>query len=367
MSLHFRPITDEGLKLEHKYAERLKRLAKEEVKLPQSSRGYFIVNNFYVSLKVHLFEQELSTSDGATLGYFCPITGTIFLNLSFLPFMQTAEIENLLRHELAHLLTYYWYQDACAHGPEFKKLCHTLGWGEEVSSATFPKEQWCRTLQTKITQDVQDQKKREKLEKLKALAQSSSEHEAHVAMSYAYKIAHELNVNVDENFSKIEHEYYSCVIWQGSRKTLEISTVISILDFFHVKTLTFSGPKKVALSLTGKKNDITFGLELFNYFRQTLTSWFALEKKLNPTLHKKSYFHGLVHGLSELQKKHYAQGKELIKLENELDHFFHLAYPQVTRRTSKEHYDGLSFIQGKLKAFSIELKDKIHSTQAQLT
>ena len=70
------------------------------------------------------------------LGYF----DSNFYELGFhecLMHSSREQLHNVIRHELAHYITFINYGDTVQpHGAEFRAFCQRMGWGEEVYKAT---------------------------------------------------------------------------------------------------------------------------------------------------------------------------------------------------------------------------------------
>lgn len=131
------------------------------------------------------------------LGYF----DSEFYEMGFherLMYTKKEQLKNLVRHELAHYMIFNQYGSTVAHhGVEFRALCQSLGWSEEVYRATTCLE----GNQEGITEENAILRK---VKKLMALANSANQNEAEQAMIKSQQLL--LMNNLDAVFLKDESE-----------------------------------------------------------------------------------------------------------------------------------------------------------------
>ena len=70
------------------------------------------------------------------MGYFTPKTNEIFINKYILEQWTNKEIINdVIKHELMHALSYQIRKDSKYHDKKFKEICEQCGVGGNLSSA----------------------------------------------------------------------------------------------------------------------------------------------------------------------------------------------------------------------------------------
>jgi len=121
------------------------------------------------------------------LGYF----DSEFYELGFhrqLMHVSREKLENIIKHEIAHFMTFIKYGKVASHGPEFKSFCVKSGWGEEIYGATTCLDQGSQNTAYEHSSIFR------KVQKLLALAQSSNKHEAELAMIKSRQILLKHNI-----------------------------------------------------------------------------------------------------------------------------------------------------------------------------
>src|SRR6185437_4197243 len=128
------------------------------------------------------------------LGYFDPN----FYELGFhecLMGVSKESLHNVIRHELAHYLTFMQYGESIApHGSEFRAFCQSKGWDEQVYRSTT-----CLEGGSELVSGEEEIVRRVK--KLMALANSSNRNEAELAMlkSQQLLLKHHIDTRSLEN------------------------------------------------------------------------------------------------------------------------------------------------------------------------
>ena len=142
-------------------------LTKEAHLQVRGDRFYNIERSASYPIKVVIYNSS------NTLGYF----DSNFLELGFHErLMHTSKtvVCNIVRHELAHYLTFMIYGDTkTPHSKEFQLICSRFGWGKEISEAAIAIEN--------VT-DLSESPIHRKVQKLMALSSSSNKHEAELAI-----------------------------------------------------------------------------------------------------------------------------------------------------------------------------------------
>ena len=102
-----------------------KEIMNDEAGLP-FKRSRFIYNSHSYPLHFIVFQ------DSSKLGYFSSKNYEIGISRSLITHLNTAILKNIIRHEIAHLITCLKHGEIQAHGIEFKSICKNYGWGKDV-------------------------------------------------------------------------------------------------------------------------------------------------------------------------------------------------------------------------------------------
>lgn len=294
-------------------------------------RSRFVYKDMLYPINIVCFEDQRRAGE---LGYFKPEFFQIGINRVLMTAGEDA-IGSVLRHELAHYLTYLRYGDQVQdHGKEYRQTCLELGWGEEVYSAKVSLEKI-----ENLSKDNQDSKILSKIKKLLALGSSSSSHEAELATIKANQllIKHNLESSSLSNDSDNEEEFCVLSVATSKRVDAKLYALYDILPSFLVSPVISRGNKEACLEVVGTRLNV----ELADYVAKFLLFEFerlwksAKNKnlKLKGIAAKNNFLRGLAKGLIKKlssSQKGSASSKALVPLKNSLEKGVQMIYPRMS-------------------------------------
>lgn len=309
--------------------------------------------------------REILTSIGLTVnrkrfefyGRYCPIHIVVFegtnelahFNSAFLQIAlnrkliwnaKDAIVRDILKHELAHYLTYIQYGSVQAHGAEFKLICDTYGFDQEISAATMDLEE---ANHSKVG-NLESERVLEKVKKLLKLAQSSNAHEAELATAKANALLLRHNLDYVDHID--EAIYMDQVIIQ-KRKDSKLIAIYEILRHFIVKPIFSFGKNTCALEVSGSETNVKLALYVANFLNQELDYLWneaRKEKSLSGLRAKNSFFLGVAKGFNEKMQAS-KEGlsdqdqKSLVKIENKLNLHLKMIYTRLTNTKTSNRID----------------------------
>jgi predicted SprT family Zn-dependent metalloprotease len=239
-----------------------------------------------------------------------PIKIVIFNNKSMLGYFESGfyemgfheclmhtsreQLYNVIRHELAHYMTFISYGEGVQpHGIEFKVFCQLLGWGEEVYRATI-----CLESENSAS-NLEDNSVLRKIQKLMALAESSNENEAEQAMIKSQQLL--LKHNIDAKYIEKEEEEKTVLkrIMKQKKENAKMRSIAKILETFFVSTVYCRAGDFIYLEILGS----AINVEIAEYVALVLDSelerlWKQVQKQenLKGMIAKNSFFLGLAKG-----------------------------------------------------------------------
>ncbi len=223
-------------------------------------------------------------------GWFDPAYYQIGLNAKLAGRVKDAVLKDLLRHELAHYLTLIHHGEGkLPHGPEYKAVCATYGWPEEVSSASGDLLAAHETL----TGDLPADAVVEKVKKLLALASSTNAHEAELATLKA----NQLMLKHHLGRAQLEDSTPLCVeaVMRAPRRNAKMSAVYDVLTHFLVRPLMRHGRGDVRLEVIGDRGQVELAAYVAGFLERELeTMWKA--SGLKGQRAKNSFFLGIARG-----------------------------------------------------------------------
>jgi hypothetical protein len=324
----------------------LKNILTQEVKLKvRGDRFYDKTGRYSYPVKIVIFNH------GNKLGYF----DADFLELGFhesVFFSSNEELSNLIRHEIAHYLTYIEYGGGFfPHGREFRSVCMGLNWGKEVYAAKISLEESPSLNKSSISR---------KIEKLLALSSSSNTHESTSALIKSRELL--LKHNMERSFENKEQIYLKRII-KSKRKSAKMEAIAHILETFFVSTIFNSTKEYVYLEIIGS----AVNTEIAEYIGATLD--IELERLwalsgLKGVTEKNSFFLGIAKGyFKKMQdlKNQYSQETTgaLMVIENQLTLFKSILYPHLSQSKSFRKHSPTASSLGELIGKSLEFKKGI--------
>ncbi len=274
------------------------------------------------------------------LGYF----DSNFFELGFhesLMHTSRVQLENVIKHEVAHYINFINLGEAIQpHGPEFRALCQSIGWGEEVYRATT-----CLEGELKAS-DTAESNVLRKVHKLMALSTSSNPNEAELAMIKSQQLL--LKHNLESKYmDNDDNEKISLKrILKQKKENAKMRSIARILETFFVSTVFNRAGDFTYLEILGD----AVNLEIAEYVASILDT--ELERlwekgrqgtSLKGATAKNSFFLGIAKGYcSKIQalKRSYSDGvtHALMVIEKKLTDGKAMAYPRLFSTKSSAAY-----------------------------
>jgi hypothetical protein len=262
------------------------------------------------------------------LGYFDPS----FYELGFhecLMHVGREALSRVIRHELAHYMTFVRDGEVQAHGAEFRRFCERMGWGEEVYRATF-------CLEGAREGAREESGVFRKVQKLMALATSSNENEAELAMLKSQQLL--LKHHIDSRYVEEDEKVFLKRILKQKKESAKMRAIAKILETFFVSTVYSRARDGIYLEILGDAVNVEIAEyvagvlqgELDNLWKQT---------RLKGMVAKNSFFLGLAKGYCnkvQALKRDYGGGavQALMVIEKKLMDARAMAYPRLSSSRS---------------------------------
>ncbi len=295
-------------------------------------RSRFLCKNYLYPIHVVVFE-------GTELGHFNAPYLQIGLNLKLIYSAKDSVLRDILKHELAHYLTYIRHGEVQSHGPEFRATCLEFGFPQEISAATMNVEM----SNEKKEGDLVSERVIEKVKKLLQLAQSSNPHEAELATLKANELL--LRHNLDHiQGEELETIYLDRLLYRP-RKDAKLVAIYEILRHFIVRPVLSFGKNSCCLEVSGTLTNVKLARYVAEFLDRELDRlWDTVkaEENLQGLKAKNSFFAGVARGFDEKMKMSKASfspsdQKALVLVEKKLDHDVRLIY----RRLGSSHSGGI--------------------------
>jgi hypothetical protein len=265
----------------------------------------------------------------------------------------------VLKHEIAHqICSEIFHDQSGGHGENFIKACEILGLPERFRQAAGDLPQKIERQEDDCSGNEYSRNIIEKIRKLLALAESSNEHESALAMEMAGKLLKRHNL---QQLHEDERNNYVYSIINSKRKRIEEyqrRIILVLTKYFYVKAICSSlyDPLRDEIHKTfeifGKKENVEIAEYCYHFLEQKLPLLWqhnSLEVKGNTRIAKKSYYLGLLHGLSEKLSEQDSSGHRhkpnqplsrsstsselVVAVDNGLNRFIHARYPRLSRRS----------------------------------
>ena len=207
---------------------------------------------------------------------------------------KDAVIRDVLRHEIAHLITHLLHgAEIFPHGPEFQEVCARYNWPKEVSSAALD----LNSANENYTGDLVGEKLLIRLKKLMALAESSNPHEAEVATTKANELL------VRHNLERIDleqmEEVYVLPVLFAARTNSKMHAIYEILKTFFVAPVFTKRQGKIALDVVGDLTSVQFAHYVAGFLDAEFERLWLVAKnkqKLKGMVAKNSFYAGIGRG-----------------------------------------------------------------------
>ena len=281
------------------------------------------------------------------LGYFDPNSFKVALNSSLIYLANEKTLKDIIRHELAHLITHLKYPgETSPHGPLFIKVCEQYGWAKEVQMASAELE----GLNQSQEMSVQEQRILDKIQKLFKLAASSNTYESQLATMKANELLIKYNLENALNDQAKEDVFYSTEVYRSKKSNAKLNAIQSILGHFIVFPIQVKTAKGTTLEVSGKKLNVELAkyvCDFLDYEVERLWKKTQQENGLKGLRAKNSFIRGLAKGYDQkmnlMQRQQTSQkSHELILIENQLDKIKQLIYPNLSMSYSRHSSDPMA-------------------------
>jgi hypothetical protein len=292
------------------------------------------------------------------LGYF----DAEFYELGFHECLMHAskeQLHNIVRHELAHYLTFIQYGAMVRpHASEFTTICENLGWDENVSRATTTLDFHTSAEESSVLR---------KVKKLMALSTSAHTNEAEQAMLKSQELL--LKHNLDTSKDRQDEEQICMLrIMQQKKETAKMRAIANILKTFFVGIVYHRGEQFTTLEIIGTATNIEIAEYVAKVLESELDNLWAIVKKsaqLHGALAKNSFFLGIAKGycnkIQALKREHSSEiTSALMVLEKQLVDGQDMVYPRLSSRKTTAKYCPTSGKLGEKMGKQLNINPAIH-------
>ena len=284
--------------------------------------------------------------DPKKLGYFNSHNYQLGLHKKLMYLAKDEVIENIIRHELAHLYTFLTqgerFNGLAAHGSEFQEVCQKFGWATEVSRAYSNIEED----NALAAPNLEFEKVREKIVKLLALSSSDNPHEAELATLKANDYL--LKYNLTHSALSLENseceEAVVKTILTAKRMNAKLNALYDILQYFYVQPVFNRANGSVSLDVVGNRLNADTADYVAAFLDKEFERLWLLQKKKSPELKgqtmKNSFIRGLGQGFTLKLKKERdllfkgRNSNDLIILNQALQRQVEMAFPRLSRQSA---------------------------------
>jgi hypothetical protein len=315
----------------------------------------FVYKNYTFPINVVAFE-------GTEWGHFNGPYMQIGLNRKLIYLAKDSVTRDILKHELAHYLTYIIHrgENIKPHGAEFKAVCAQFGFPEDIAKATMNLEQSNLSKEG----DLVSERVIEKVKKLLMLAQSSNANEAELATLKANELL--LRHNLDYLKDKQEPVYLDRVLMR-TRKDSKISAIYEILKHFIVKPVISMGKNSCCLEVSGSLTNVKLAGYVANFLDQELDHLWELAKKehgFSGLREKNSFYLGVAKGFDQKMKTSkmaYSDSdkKALMVVEQKLTIDTRMIYSRLSSVRSGHQSDYHASSVGHEKGLSLTIRNAV--------
>lgn len=309
--------------------EDVREIVNIEMKM-KMERSRVLHGGIFYPLNIVVFE------DNTRLGYFDSRTYELGLSKKLMYQAHDRVLKNVIRHELAHFIAFIKYGPQVMHGEEFKAICRSYGWDDEVEKAyaniSFENE--------KIEGDLHTQKLLERLKKLLALTSSDNPHERELATLKANQLLLEHNLDmtrqVHGDHDNDDETIYVQRVLEAKRKQTKHVVIYEILKTFFVSPVFNHGTGVFYLEVIGDRTSVELAEYVAHFLDFELEVMWKAVKKKNPAFKniaaKNSFLRGVSKGYIEKiesQKMKSAQSFELALIEKNLQKQLKTVYSRI--------------------------------------
>lgn len=308
----------------------------------------------------YLFPINIVVFEGKEIGHFNAPYLQIALNRKLIYLAKDSVVRDILKHEIAHYLTFIQYKEVKPHGAEFHEVCARFGFPKEVSEATM------NLLESNLAKegDIHSERIVEKVKKLLSLAQSSNAHEAEIATMKANELL--LRHNLDYLKDRTEPIYMDRLLMR-KRKDTKLTAIYGILKHFIVKPVISQGKESCCLEVSGSLTNVKLAGYVANFLDMELDSMWEQTKKENAfsgLQAKNSFFIGVAEGFNAkmtMSKHNYsdADKKALMVVEQKLEIDTQSIYRRLSSSRSGHQTDYEASAAGHQKGLSLTIRNAV--------
>ena len=322
----------------------------------QTRQSRFLIKGYLYPIHVVVFEgKELAHFDAAYL--------QIALNRKLISEAKESVLRDILKHELAHYLTYIIHGEVPAHGSEFQEVCRTFGLSREIAQATMQLQE----ANLEKVGDLDAEKVLEKVKKLLQLAQSSNTHEAELATMKANSLL--LRHNLD-HVQSYEEPIYLDRLLRRSRKDSKLCAIQSILKHFIVKAVMSSGQNACCLEVSGTLTNVKLARYVAEFLEREMDYlWSEAQREhgLKGLRSKNSFFAGIAKGfdlkMSKVKQDFTTdEQKALVLVERGLDEKTKMIYRRLSSYSSGASYHEEAGHLGVEKGKNLSIRQGVESS-----
>jgi hypothetical protein len=325
-------------------------------------KSRFVFNGYLYPIKVVVFE-------GRELGHFNAAFFQIALNKKLIYEVKDSVLRDILKHELAHYLTWIRHGEVSPHGQEFKETCRVFHFPDEIAASTIQLDK----ANVSKEGDLESERVLEKVKKLLQLSQSSNTHEAELATMKANALL--LRHNLDHLKSDDEEPLFMERVLLQKRKDSKMSAIYDILKHFLVKPVISFGSGMTCIEITGTKTNVKLAIyivEFLNLEMDYLWEQARVEHNLQGLRAKNSFFLGLARGFDEKMmssKKDLSQEdlRSLVVVEKNLDKKIQLIYGRLSSSHSGHQTDQKAGEIGMIKGRELSIRKGVETTNRSLS
>ncbi|MBI2520308.1 MAG: DUF2786 domain-containing protein [Bdellovibrio sp.] len=306
------------------------------------------------------------------LGSFDPHNYQIGLNERLIWESKEVVLQNILRHEMAHYMTYLLYGNTIAHhGPEYRAFCQRYGWGDEIQAARADLNQ----ANSQVEGDLVTERLILKVQKLLELASSSNRHEAELATIKANQliIQHNLDLLKEKKGFDQETTFLKRILF-SKKNNAKMRAIYEALNSFQVALCFSLGQDGVYLEAVGPYANVEMAHYVATFLDREMEILWRKAMEENPNLHglrqKNSFFTGIGQGLTQknlsalrASPSSSVSSKDLIALEHNLQFHKERAYPRLRASFSSSKVDPMAHRLGKSAGEKLSIRKPIEPSQ----
>lgn len=351
-----------------KFIQEIKRTIKDvlsrEVGLRVSGdRFYNKASTFSYPIKVVIYNNK------SMLGYFSPE----FFELGFhevLMHSSKDKLHNIIRHEIAHYIAFMNHSGfILPHGQEFRAVCQSLGWSEDVYRATTCLDDGA------ITPDIEDNGILRKVQKLMALASSSNQNEAEQAMIKSQQLLLKHNIDAKYVGGEEEEKVFLKRIFKQKKENAKMRSIARILETFFVNIVYFRSSGFIYLEIVGSEVNIEIAEYVANFLGDELEKiWDQTRQQhqgLKGMVAKNSFFLGIAKGycnkINSLKRQYNSDVcNALMIIEKKLIEAKAMIYPRLSSCKSNASHCHLSSALGEQAGRQLSINPAISKSSNSL-